>query len=349
MNKMPQIFFADRLPPLIGGVEMHAEAYIQHFSQHPLYPIAKIIKNPSEPVSLGETPSILFFNSGRWIEQMPSIRKRYPSSSIIYRTGGNEILKAPLDCFSDSHRKRQAIWVEILNETVDLMITNSRFTENRLKNLGLKTPFIRCVGGVGTIVTSSFEENTSTSTRFFCAARFVPYKNHDMLVKVFNEFHRRKKEFSLFLAGDGPLLQQTQAAAKKNPKIVFLGPQKNSDTLKQMSLANVYIQLSSDYKTDVPGGSYIHTEGMGRSILEAISAGTYVVAGQCGALKEIITPERGELVPLDSYESIIQSLERILETPPPKGPSTEEFNWANIFNQYENAYENLNHHRKVPS
>ncbi|NGX26208.1 MAG: GDP-mannose-dependent alpha-(1-6)-phosphatidylinositol monomannoside mannosyltransferase [Chlamydiae bacterium] len=344
MKKRPQLLFADRLPPLVGGVEMHAGAFIRYFREHSTYPIARVIEGPVEKTPLSEAPSILFFNSGRWIEQMPLIRRQYPSASIIYRTGGNEIIKASLDCCLNSHQRRQAIWIKTLNGIVDLMITNSAFTENRLRDLGLTVPFARCVGGVDSILSSSNPRQTSKSLCFFSAARFVPYKNHHLLIAAFNELHRRGREFSLFLAGDGSLLEKAQSDARGNPKIVFFGRCDNQEILRQMVEADVYVQLSSDYETEVPGGSYIHTEGMGRSILEAISVGTYVIAGRCGALDEIVTPERGELIPLNSFHEIVKSLEAILNSPPERRPLTDAFNWNYLFKRYENLYESLNHH-----
>lgn len=341
MKKRPQIFFADRLPPLTGGVEMHAEAFIRYFSEHSLYPITKIIKEPLEQRSLSKESFILFFNSGRWIEQMKTIRSQHPTAKIVYRTGGNEIIKAPLTYYVHSHKKRQSVWAKILNETVNYMITNSSFTENRLRNLGLTVPFLRCVGGVS--YSSSTEKSKKNSKRltFFSSARFVPYKNHHLLINIFNELHRQGREYSLILAGDGPLLSQMIANAKGNPNITFLGRCENYVVLQQVMNADIYIQLSSDYKTRVPGGFYIHTEGMGRSILEAISVGTFVVAGRCGALEEIITPEIGKLISFDSFGEIINTLQTIFNSPPKKKSPTDIFNWNYIFKQYENLYESF--------
>lgn len=325
---------------------MHAEAFIRYFKNHPLYPLDYIIKETWEKKPSKKSPSIIFFNSGRWIEQMLSIRKYYKSSSIVYRTGGNEIIKAPLTYSLDSHRKRQNIWVDILNRTVDLMITNSAFSEKRLRDLGLTIPFARCVGGVN-LTPRNLKPIRNQKFRFFSAFRFVPYKNPHLLIDVFNELHRRGKDFSLFLAGDGPLFNQAHLAARKNPKIVFLGRCDNREILNQMVISDAYTQFSSDYETKVPGGSYIHTEGMGRSILEAISTGTYVIAGRCGALDEIVTSERGKLIPLGSIDKIVESLEMILQSPPKKLPPTDIFHWRYVFKQYENFYEDLDYHREI--
>lgn len=53
-NKMQKIaatgilFFADRLPPLIGGMEVHANYFIKYFSNHKKFPILKVVTKNSE-------------------------------------------------------------------------------------------------------------------------------------------------------------------------------------------------------------------------------------------------------------------------------------------------------------
>ena len=43
MTKLGILFFADRLPPLIGGMEMHAKYFIEYFINHSKFPILSII------------------------------------------------------------------------------------------------------------------------------------------------------------------------------------------------------------------------------------------------------------------------------------------------------------------
>ncbi|MBK6534181.1 MAG: hypothetical protein IPF99_32820 [Deltaproteobacteria bacterium] len=54
---------------------------------------------------------MVFFNSGRWIEDLPRLRASFPRALFVYRTGGNEILKAPLErVVIADHLARQAHW-----------------------------------------------------------------------------------------------------------------------------------------------------------------------------------------------------------------------------------------------
>ncbi len=362
----PILLLADRFPPLIGGMEVHAGAFLHYFKNHLRFPLKALIskaphgdnillkENGSEPIAF-ETfsktinPSLIFFNSGRWIEEMEILRSYFPQAQFIYRTGGNEILKAPLEKRNiGGHAQRQHYWVKTLNTTLDLLITNSYFTTNRLRDVGIRCPMKICVGGVDisllTPSTSSHNHAVNYPIKLFCAARFVPYKNHALLISVIHALRLRGHDIHLILAGDGPLLQKIQEDVKikeLEKNVTFLGPLKNQEILKTLLESHFYIQLSTDYPTDVPGGTYLHSEGMGRSFLEAISAGVFVIAANSGAISEIVTKERGLLVDLDHFENLVLSIENILQTPPHIPPPVDTYSWEKLFKGYEILFESL--------
>jgi glycosyltransferase involved in cell wall biosynthesis len=358
------LFFADRLPPLIGGMEMHAHYFIKHFTNHDKFPISGIItKNKKGQdcllskegnVSVIDINNLsklfdsafLFFNSGRWIENMKQIRNMFKEATFFYRTGGNEILKAPLinEKIAD-HSLRQDYWVKILNNSIDIMITNSSYTEKRLKNIGITCSFAKCVGGVNVPKLKISKLPKQRPITIFCAARFVPYKSHSLLVSVIQKLILRGHNLVVRLAGDGPLLKDVKKQVNRNnlTKIIkFLGSIDNKKVCQEIVDANIYMQLSSDLVTKVPGGSYVHSECMGRSILEAITLGTFIVVGRSGALSEIVTRDRGILVGLNSLEKITDDIEKVLKNLPAKRNFTDEFSWKKIFNRYEDLFDAKN-------
>lgn len=370
---MPQniLFFADRLPPLPGGMEVHAGYFIDHFTNHPQFPLSGVITKNAKgdnclikredkvPIDIKDfpcfSPSFVFFNSGRWIEELKQIRKILPKTIFLYRTGGNEIIKAPLihNQISD-HSSRQAYWASTLNETIDLMITNSAYTEVRLHAVGLTCPFVRVVGGVNTAALKAQKISNKKPITIFCAARFVPYKNHSLLISLIHELSLRGHDLILRLAGDGPLLAKTQEQVKKynlGSIVKFLGVLDNKQTCQEIAQTHIYMQLSADQVTEVPGGTYIHSEGMGRSILEALTAGTFVIAGNSGALSEVVTKDRGLVVDLDNIGQITEKVENILKNLPLRQPFINDYCWANIFKRYEklleDCHENIAGHRKM--
>lgn len=357
MEQRVILFFADRLPPHIGGMEIHGRYFIEHFSGHKSFPLTGIVTktangedcliagNHKYVIDIEELPTlvqpdIIFFNSGKWIEQLIDLRHLFPTAYFIYRTGGNEIIKAPLvrqDIFG--HKLRQVYWASSLNQVIDLLITNSNFTETRLREIGIKCAFARCIGGVNfTALKRKSSIKNNNPLRLFCAARFVAYKNHDLLLSVFHELILRGQDICLRLAGAGPLLddiKQRVRIYKLESVVKFLGALDNEAVCQEITSADVYIQLSSDYLTEVPGGAYIHTEGMGRSILEALSAGTFVITGKSGALPEIVSEDRGLLVDVNDGIAITNKIEQTLKKLPTRLPPIEDYSWANLFNRYE--------------
>lgn len=341
--------YADRLPPLIGGMEMHARYFIEHFDDHDRFPLEGLVTKDAAGGDLSlrkikREPAIVFFNSGRWIEALPEIRRTHPEALLVYRTGGNEVLKAPLECAEiASHPARQAYWAAALNGAIDLLVTNSAFTEHRLRSLGVRCPFLRCVGGVN-LGALRRPSRRAGPTVLFCAARFVPYKQHERLLCVVAELVARGHDIRLRLAGDGPLEPSARELAARlglAKRVQFLGALDNEAACAETAAADFYIQLSADVDTEVPGGRYLHSEGMGRSILEALSAGTFVIAGRSGALPEVVTPERGLLLDLDEPDDALASrISRVLAERPRPEP-TEVYAWPAVFARYERCWEEL--------
>lgn len=360
-SKRPQniLFFADKLWPNVGGVETHAEYFIKYFQENGDFPLVGVItfdddkkqiikyRNEVHPFDfdnyLLKTSSIIFYNSGRWISQMSLIRKHAPNALHVYRTGGNEILKADLPSPApDCHRERQSRWVDTINSNIDVLVTNSVFTEERLRKLEIKIPFLRAVGGVKTS-TNLIRKSNQKVIKLFCAARFVPYKNHKLLIDVIQILLNAGLPIELRLAGDGPLFSECVNLVNiycNSSSFIFLGKISNDAVISEIQNSDYYIQFSTDVLTQVSGGSYIHTEGMGRSYLEAISSGVFVIGLNTGALAEIINPYRGILLPLDSATNIAEKLINVFKNSPPKPSPTHEYSWENIFLKYENFWKN---------
>lgn len=362
-RKKSILFFADRVPPLIGGMEIHAKYFIKYFRDHPNFTFLGIVtKNQDTSDSLisndksikinidelgkDTNPDIIFFNSGRWIEQFRKIRNIFPNTKFFYRTGGNEILKAPLlenNCLS--HKARQLYWVRIINDCINILITNSLYTEKRLKCMGITIPFKRFVGGVDVSGFKNIQPKKNDLVCIFCAARFVPYKNHSLMLSVINELVLCGLKFKVKLAGDGPLLSKIKKQVQEynlNSVVEFLGVLDNAEVFQEIFNADIYMQLSKDEITKVASGSYIHSEGMGRSILEALSAGTFVIAGKSGALPEIVYPPHGLLINLnDKAEEIAKHIVSIVKKPAAKMKIQTNFDWNNIFAGYEKLFRNI--------
>jgi len=103
----------------------------------------------------------------------------------------------------------------------------------------------------------------------------------------------------------------------------------------ELQVADAYVQFSSDEFTPVPGGHYIHAEGMGRSILEAISYGTYVIALRSGALDEIVAGDRGVVLAKAPPNELAAQIASVLARLPDNLSGTSEYAWEFYFQRYE--------------
>ena len=338
-------------------MEAHADQFIRHFEKSPSSPLFGLVTCSPEgdvlrsrngtvrrfDLSIPELEQVrvVFHNSGRWIESFGALRRRLPQALHIYRTGGNEIAQASLtEPSPESHRDRQAIWAKQINDNIDLLVTNSAYTESRLRTQGITCRFLRAAGGVGP-AKARRPPQPGDRLRLFCAARFVAYKNHATLIAVVKHLLAEGFDVELRLAGEGPLLDEVKmAASQPSPAIVFLGKLSNEQVLEEIGAADYYLQLSKDLTVPVRGGSYVHTEGMGRSILEAIASGVYVIALDTGALSEIVTPARGMLLPPDASPSELSSaIGKIITQGPHRPPPTDEFAWERVFAAYQHHWE----------
>jgi glycosyltransferase involved in cell wall biosynthesis len=358
------LLFADKLTPFFGGMEVHGKYFIESYQTSANYSLKAIITKDllgndiiiqgeeSKAITLLDfgkyfawSPDIVFFNSGKWIEELELIRSLFPSAQLVYRTGGNEIIKAPLvNQTIFKHSERQLYWANQINKYIDILITNSLFTENRLKDIGINPKiFRRCVGGVDYNYIRSNEKKTNNCMNkvFLCASRFVPYKNHDLIIEVFNQIKKNGLNFTLNLVGDGQLFESVKKKVYDfglQDCVHMLGSRSNHQVIDEMIRSDFFIQLSSEYKTEVMGGTYLHAEGMGRSILEAISCGTHIISSSTGAISEIVNSENGTLVDLQNFDSIVRNIEGLIVKPTITRNPTDKYSWNNYFKMYNDIF-----------
>lgn len=364
---MKLILFADKLPPEIGGMETHANYFVQRFSKENDLTIISskggcnvIVDNSFQAIkdielfdflkSFKNDKCVIFYNSGYWIESFIAIRALLNNAVFIYRTGGNEISQAPLSLRIDSHSKRQEYWVSVINKSIDYLIANSQFTSQRLIDLGIHKRIIKIIsGGVDlSNVQKAIKQKSQTRRQLncsehdplvVCCCRFVPYKRIDFLLRAFRYL---PQHYKIVLVGDGELLDSTIVLANKmNLNIQFLGKLTHEETLSIIAAASIYCQASSDLIVNVKGGWYVHTEGMGRSLIESICCGVRVVVTICGAIDEFINSENGTLVKGDEVQFAHQ-IESSLTLPIIgeliRQSYCEKYSFENIFSQYERLW-----------
>lgn len=244
---------------------------------------------------------MLFFNDGHWIEYFGELRKIFLPALFIMRSGGNEFMKAPWHDMHISLNERQILWSKIINANIDYIIANSIYTWQRMIKIGIAQAKILIVrGGVDLIETeenvanknilrSNFDKlyNTAGNYIFCIAARHVQFKGIANVLKIFNELKSNK--WFLLILGTG---EESAALCRyclenfSENNFAFVGAVPHEKALKYIALSDCFISSSVDTLRLSGREKYIHTETMGRSIIEAIAQKVPVIAFEAGGIRE---------------------------------------------------------------
>lgn len=137
-----------------------------------------------------------------------------------------------------------------------------------------------------------------------CASRFADDKGHAYLIKSLKRLTEISNvPFTMVLAGDGPLLEQTKEQVKAlglEEQVIFAGFRKDIKNLYKGS--DIYINSSRH-------------EALSFLIIEAMAAGLPVIVTDMGGNRDIVPPEakHGELVIYNDPESMAQAMKKMLE------------------------------------
>ena len=135
----------------------------------------------------------------------------------------------------------------------------------------------------------------------------IPRKNLPFLMKIFQQVLQQFPTAKLWLVGQGP-----QFTALKNlgeslgiaSAVHFAGHLSENDKLHAYQMADLLVSSSL-------------MEGFGLAVVEAMACGLPVVAGQVGALPEVIHHQKtGLLVPPNDHDSFVDAICQILQNKP---------------------------------
>ena len=177
----------------------------------------------------------------------------------------------------------------------------------------------------------------------FAAGRFVYKKGFDILIKAFNLLIKKNYKIDLILAGEGPEMENYKKLANRiglkwiqskrhsnesSPKLIFWG-RANRDEM--MSL------LAGSEMLVVPS----RKEPFGLVVLEAMAAGTPVIASNIGGIPEIILNDKGILVTSENVFALCAAIETLLNNSKLRNNlikngknRAKEFHWSIVAEKY---------------
>jgi glycosyltransferase involved in cell wall biosynthesis len=126
------------------------------------------------------------------------------------------------------------------------------------------------------------------------------YKNHSGFLRIAAQIHQRMADAEFLLVGDGPLRQELEREASSlglGASAIFLGDRQDmAAVLASMDVA----VLASD------------SESLSNVILEAMAAGLPVVAFSVGGNSELLSHQRGALIPAGNEAAFANAVQNLL-------------------------------------
>ena len=224
----------------------------------------------------------------------------------------------------------------------DCVVSNSRAAADRLISQGI--PASRIVLIRNGLPPSAFAPTAPALPRrpgllrVGMIARMNTWsKNHGQFLRAAARLRSKFANLEFVLVGDGPLRPAFEKQAVDlgiGEQVRFLGDRKDIPAL----LASLDVSV-------LPSES----ESLSNVIIESMASGVPVVATDVGGNSELITDNRGILVPPGNQVALVAAIERLLRAPElrcelscrAKTFSEEHFTLAEMQRQYEDLYSNL--------
>jgi glycosyltransferase involved in cell wall biosynthesis len=158
-----------------------------------------------------------------------------------------------------------------------------------------------------------YQSPEKRANNIVAVGRLIEKKGFEVLVKACKHMHARRKDFSCFIIGDGPLredLLQLVSDLELSEHIELCGPRSQTETKRYMQQAAVMAApcvVSDDGDRD----------GLPTVLMESMALGTPCVATDVTGIPEIVIDgETGLIVPQHDAQSLADALCRLLDNPP---------------------------------
>ena len=363
-------FFVGSEKSAIGGMETHAKYFYNHFLNNKqlkcvitrefVWDCEKnrktIYSSYEEMMSIIKKldVQILFFNDGYWIEKYISIRTDNRNIVMIMRSGGNEFMKAPVHDMSISIFERRNIWAKAIN-SLNYIISNSSYTTHRMVDIGIKKEKVVMIrGGVNVEQCNEYskkkvelrqalldEYKLSPNTCVLgIVSRFEKFKGIEKTIEALSLISNVK--WHLFIAGSGPEKNSILCKLKNylnTEQYTVLGQLNIKQSLRLIASLDYLLNLSLEFSRKSGNEAYIHTETMGRSMIEAVCCKTPIIATNVGGISELFL-EQGKIgIILEKNKLLAKEIEKMIQKKADVFvKEIEKYDWTYIF---DNLYVNL--------
>lgn len=172
---------------------------------------------------------------------------------------------------------------------------------------------------------------------FFASGNFVPRKQLDKLIEVFNSLQERE-DFFLIIAGQGDQTYTDMLAGLAAPlvkhKKAILHPYVTGEELRNIYwVSDLYVSVATD-------------EGGPASVMKAMACGLPVISTPVGETADKMKRYKvGKIVPVKKYgewtRAILEILEGKMPQPLDLKIAKEAYDWPNVASRYIRVYDDL--------
>ena len=187
----------------------------------------------------------------------------------------------------------------------DAVVCNSQAAADRLIAVGLSRNKIAVIGNAlpaDVFATSPavLPKRPGTFRVGMVARMNHRYKNHSGFLRIAAQIHKRMPNVEFVLVGDGPLRQELEREAASlglGASAIFLGDRQDMPAV----LASLDVAVNTS-----------DSESLSNVLLEAMAAGLPVVAYDVGGNSELLSPQRGALIPAGNETDFADAVQRLL-------------------------------------
>ena len=187
----------------------------------------------------------------------------------------------------------------------DAVVCNSQAAADRLLAAGLSQHKIAVIGNAlpdeaFTAAPAALPKLPGVVRVGMVARMNHRYKNHSGFLRIAAEIHKHMSNVEFVLVGDGPLRQELEKEAATlglGGSAIFIGDRQDMSAV----LASIDVAVNTS-----------DSESLSNVILEAMAAGLPVVAYSVGGNSELLSPERGALIPAGNETSFADAVQKLL-------------------------------------
>jgi glycosyltransferase involved in cell wall biosynthesis len=139
--------------------------------------------------------------------------------------------------------------------------------------------------------------------------RLAPHKGLPELLCAYEELARMRADLRLTVIGEGPLLGDVLALARRRSAVSYLGSLPSAAVAHELGRHAIFVAPAADtYKL----GRHIGAEQFSFGVVEAMAAGLAIVTTDCGALPEVV-PAPNPIIHQHDVQALAQAICSLLD------------------------------------